>query len=497
MTTISNTDLSPLPAGQFRIYRREGQYAQRSRAENARLFQVGDYVVECDELLRVSSLKDEHNNIQGLVLGYAFVAASTEPLSSRHFTDFFSSTDQAHSLELLFEQLFGAFILILNVDGKTYVYLDADGCLSAVYSQELDIVGSTAAALLAPGEYESRFRRDLYARLDVAHEGWFPSGLTAHHGVSRLLCNHRLDLDDLSAERHWPTIAPVRSSNKDASLNELAAATRDNLNCVFTNFRPALALSGGADSRALLSLSRHRREQITTYVVNPGTTNEDMDVCVSSEVARRAGIKHKLVSPLPDDPAIEKRWHFRGGHAMGGNIARTHTALSHLTDFDTVIEGFGAEVARHFFWRSADTADMVVTGEMIVQRFGMPVEQELVAATDKWLEHVPRGDAFFVLDLAYLELRSSAWCYAQSYADPSLLHFSPFISRRAFKAMFEMPLSVKNGLPFSKEFVLANWPELASIPYNRFGDYRDLIRVGRKLTKLHLIQKKLRKVLAR
>jgi len=60
-----------------------------------------------------------------------------------------------------------------------------------------------------------------------------------------------------------------------------------------------------------------------------------------------------------------------------------------------------------------------------------------------------------------------------------------------------MPLSVKNGLPFSKEFVLANWPELASIPYNKFGDYRDLIRVGRKLTKLHLIQKKLRKVLAR
>ena len=48
-------------------------------------------------------------------------------------------------------------------------------------------MGATALALLDADEAEKRFRRDLYDRLGVRREGWFPGGLTAHFQEGRLV----------------------------------------------------------------------------------------------------------------------------------------------------------------------------------------------------------------------------------------------------------------------------------------------------------------------
>ena len=185
----------------------------------------------------------------------------------------------------------------------------------------MTIAGSTAAAILPPGEYEARFRKALYERLDVANEGWFPAGLTAHEGVSRLLCNHRLDLRSMSAARHWPQSAPVRTEDPTAAVDKVAASIRDNLDCVFSNVSAALALTGGSDSRARLSLARDRRQKITTYVVDAHNPNTDIDIYLSSQIARRFGVNHKVITPLPSDPAIQQRWRYRAAHAVGGGNA--------------------------------------------------------------------------------------------------------------------------------------------------------------------------------
>jgi hypothetical protein len=383
---------------------------------------------------------------------------------------------------------------VLKFQDGCYLYLDAGGCLSAVYSQELGIAGATAASILSSEAYDSRRDMALYRRLDVAREGWFPSGLTGHRGVSRLLCNHRLDLQAMKSERCWPVAPPQRNADEDAVLERLGAALRDNLDVVFDHYRAAIAVTGGGDSRSLLSLLRHRRDRLVTYIVDagPGTA---LDIHLSQMVAEAAGLKRQVLLPLGADPENERRWHFRAGHAVGGSNAHIHTALSHLEDCEAIIDGSGGETGRCFFWKDGDSEGTVVTSDMIAQRLGMPSSREVVEATQLWLQGVPKGDAFFTLDLAYLELRNSAWAYAQSYTDPSLLHFSPYLSRRTVSAMFELPISTKRA-GFPKAIILRNWPDLAAVPYNRYGDARDWMRLARKATDPRRVLKKVRKLLA-
>ncbi len=490
----SETRLGPLPPGQFRIFDTEASNAWGEDDKGARRVHLDRFIIECGEFVTLTPLADADSRQFGLVIGNAFVVDLDERLSSSHFSEFISSEDKKSAFEQLYERLFGTFIVIIRFEVECYLYLDAGGCLSAVYSKELGIVGATAAAILPPGAYESRFQRDLYAQLDVANDGWFPSGLTAHRGVSRLLCNHRLNLQDLTPTRHWPVKASQRSDNAPETLQRLASAIQGNLCIVFDHFRAALAVTGGADSRALLSLLRDRRNQLVTYIVDTGPDSA-LDIYLSERIARTGGLQHRVLSPLAPDPEIERRWRFRCGDAIGGLNARIHTALRRLDDRDAIVDGSGAETARGFFWKDADSFDTRVTAEMISRRLGMPAVGEVVEATERWLEGAPKGDAFFTLDLAYLELRNSAWAYAGSYVDPPLLHFSPYISRRTIAAMFQLPIATKmEGFP--QAIVRMRWPELSEIPYNRYADMRDWLRMGRRAANINRVAKKLRKLMA-
>ena len=98
-----------------------------------------------------------------------------------------------------------------------------------------------------------------------------------------------------------------------------------------------------------------------------------------------------------------------------------------------------------------------------MRRMGMAVAPETFAATEHWLSQAPSGDAFFLLDLAYLELRDCPWAYAQSYVDPPLLHFSPFISRRSITAMFELPIALKKTVNSPEKLFCPTGP--ISLPF--------------------------------
>lgn len=358
------------------------------------------------------------------------------------------------------------------------------------------MAGATAAAILSSDEYQSRFRKELYEKLDVARDGWFASGLTAHRGVSRLMCNHRLDLQALTAIRHWPVVAPQRSDNETEVLTELIRTVRSNLHVIFDNFRAALSLTGGGNSRALLSLLRERRGSLVTYIVAVDSPNSKLDVHLSSMIAKKFGLDHRILAPFPHDPEAAQEWHFRCGHVRGGINPEIYTALRRLGDREAVMDGLGAEFGRCFFWKASDKADTPLTAETITRRFGMPVCDEIVEATGRWLSEAPNGDAFFILDLAYQELRNSAWSYANSYEDPLLLHFSPFSSRRSVNALYELPVSTKRSDGFRRAMIQMNWPELATIPSNKYGDVRDLLRVAKSVTNMPTVKKKLRKIMA-
>ena len=266
---------------------------------------------------------------------------------------------------------------------------------------------------------------------------------------------------------------------------------------ILDNFDAALALTGGSNSRSLLSLACSRRETSSTYIIDARNSTSDVDLFLSKEIARIFGLRHNVLPLVPTTAEVVRQWHFRCGHAIGGINASIHAALAQLEGVEAIIEGCGGEVGRGFFWKKSDVVDMPITANMLCGRFGMPMEPAVVNATQSWLAGTPPGDAFFKLDLAYLELRVSAWANAQSYVDPPLLHFSPLVSRRSFEAMFRLPVELKRGNGFTEGIIGVNWPELNRVPFNRYGDGRDWFRLARRATNFRVLKTKLRKISSR
>ena len=104
----------------------------------------------------------------------------------------------------------------------------------------------------------------------------------------------------------------------------------------------------------------------------------------------------------------------------------------------------------------------------------MASDDRVVEATDAWLESVRPFNSLTQLDLAYLELRMSAWAFAQSYAQDAIVdHLHPLICRETYQLMLELPPDAKRQKRLIFDGVDQLWPELLEIPINRYGDARD------------------------
>lgn len=386
----------------------------------------------------------------------------------------------------------GSWLFVLDTAGHRRVYLDADGTLSAVYEPDGSAVASTASALLGADQYHERFRHDLFNSLDVAHEGWFPAGLTAHRGIRRLLCNHYLDLDGWTAHRHWPVddVRPGRSVTEAADrIAEICART-----CrAVLPLDPVCSLTGGNETRFLLATMREFRDQVTFITVDGPTTRRD--VVLARRLAEQFGLRHLELPVRWASPEQQGQWLRQAGHAIGGSNVGTHPTLWGLEqDHHVQLGGLGGEIGRGFLWRVSDDADMDLEAHDLVPRLGLPSTPEVIEATTAWFDGVAGLNPLLQLDLAYLELRMSAWAFAQSYANwhgLPLIH--PMITREAYQLMLSVAPEARREGRFIRAGIRDRWPELLDTPINRYGDVRDALHWLSRASNPRRIVKKIRK----
>ena len=387
----------------------------------------------------------------------------------------------------------GSWLCVLVVAGLERVYLDANGTLSLVYDPATRSAASTAGLLLDDAAYSARFDRARYASLDVDGEGWFPSGLTAHTGIRRLLCNHYLDLASWQPVRHWPTNDFAQSGDTDASAYRVAAIVRAQAEALLARGKVVVALTGGNETRFLLAAYKPLIKNLTFVTVAAPST--ERDVVLAKGLAERFGLHH-IVLPLQEaTPAERDSWAYATGHCVTGPNLASHPTIRPLAQrYDFFLGGLGGEIGRAFFWRATDTPDMALPVADLVPRFGMPADELVTAATAEWLTGVKRFNALTQLDLAYMELRMSAWSAAQTYAQSFVNHLHPLIAREIYSLMLNLPPMAKRNNLLIKSAIAQSWPELAGIPINRYGDYRDLLHTMLRAADHKRVAKKLRKL---
>ncbi len=421
----------------------------------------------------------------GTVIDVAAGAVVTSPIRIDRMDD--------EGVERALYRLRGSWLCLLASGDFERVYLDANGTLSLVFDSQTKVAASTAGLLLDDAAYAARFDSALYATLDVPGEGWFPSGLTAHKGIKRLLCNHYLDLATFQPVRHWPTKDFAHDGSTEQSAHRVAEIVRKQAEALLNRGKTVVALTGGNETRFLLAAYKPLIKDLTFVTVSAPPT--ERDVVLAKALAERFGLRHKLL-PLQQAPLAEQdAWLYATGHTVTGPNMVSHPTIRPLAnEYDFFLGGLGGEIGRAFFWRATDTHDMALTVVDLVPRFGMPQADAVTEATADWLWGVQQFNGLTQLDLAYMELRMSAWSAAQTYAQSFVNHLHPLIAREIYALMLNLSPEAKRGNLLIKSAIAQGWPELAEIPINRYGDYRDLIHAAMSATDPKRVAKKLRKM---
>ena len=391
--------------------------------------------------------------------------------------------DDARDLDDLIEtciyRLTGSFLFVLSALGLRRVYLDADGTLSVVYDEEAKVAGATAAALLDAAGYQERFRAKLYKTLDVDNAGWFTAGLTAHEGISRLLCNHYLDLDTWTAKRHWPLDAVAISEDPMSSCARICERVSQTIAILAGTGKTSVALTAGNDSRLLLACSRHLLANLSFVTVAAPTA--ELDVACATRLARQFGLRHELLPYREATPEEADLWRHRAGHCVGGNNVKMHPSVKPL-EGRYFIGGLGGEVGRGFLWLNADHGT-AIDAKGLVTRLKLPQNAKVIQAVDAWLAPILHFDALFILDLAYLELRMSAWGFCDSYVKPKQHEIHPMISRANFVDMLSLPPEMRRKGEVYFKAIDTLWKEVSEVPINKYGDYRDILQPAKEAIK--------------
>ena len=441
------------------------------------------------------AVSDRRGRVLGHLLGHP-IEIDAQVLHRRDLVlDLPGAITPAGLADLILRRFGGLFLWVQVFGGGTRIYPDSSCQIPCVWDTQTGRVGSTAHALLPDAEYDARFDSDLYARLGIDGEGWFPAGLTAHRGIERLLPNHYLDLSTLRAHRFWGKAPVPVASDVEAVIGRLVSLVRAQIEAVRGDGRSvALSLTAGRETRLLVGCARDMMGDLEVATVVAPEWYEP-DHVIARRIGREAGLRQIRLPETRGSDEQRALFIRRGGHCYADGNARYHPSVWPIADTHHFVGGPGGEVGRAFFWRDTDGPDTELTGKLLCGRLGLPAVPEVIERLDRWLEELAHLDTRFVLDLAYIEQRMGPWYAAQFCCDPTLIRFAPLVSRGTVELLLSLPPDWKRDSRLAEETLRRVWPELLKHRFNSLGPLNDfLLKAHKVIVNPSRLAKKFRKL---
>ncbi len=427
-----------------------------------------------------------------VLLGFPIDLAEKQLLADQWVAPRLADLGTDDGVHQTLRRLGGRYVLIVAHPDRPRLYPDVVTGVSCVWDTAAQCVGSTAGAILTDDAYEARFDHNLHAHLQIDGEGWFPAGFTAHHGVTRLLPNHYLDLTTFTAHRFAAVAAAPQTP--ETVIDGVIATIRTQAEALQAGPKKlAIALTAGRDSRAILACLREMIGNIQVVTVT-GSDRHQTDTIIAKKLAEDFGLNHMTLPRKSATLAAQEVFIRRGAHCYGDSNKVFHPSIDPLVPDFVFAGGLGGEVARAFYWSEKDDPAMAVTPALLMTRFGLRRSPKVEASLQVWLDQLPPlSDARDILDLAYIEQRFGPWAMAQFCTDPTLERYSPMITYEGVRLLLDLPHDWKVKDKLNEAIVERAWPELNTYPYNTLGPWRDLwIRLQRVAANPHILIKKLR-----
>lgn len=461
---------------------------------------LGGVWVASDRALPLVELRDRSGRRLGLLAGQAYSEFEGRFLPPGTIDLPVDAADiEALETEVL-PKLAGMFLLFTAGDLPRRIYADPAGSLSLVWSAPDARAASSPSLLLDEQAYADRFRADLHKALVVREGsgGWISGTLTAHRDVYRLLPNHYLDLASWTSHRFWPRPGEYDHwRDLGAAAEGAAEALRGFAHAAADRFRLAATLTAGFDSRLLVAACHDELARTAFFTIDGGG---GIDVDMSQVIAKRFGLNHRLIPPKMADDAQVAIWDRAVGDCMIEAPRRSHPTLGELTDRDAVFTGMYGEVGRCRLYRQdlLQINQARIDARFVIDRLTLPAHPELIENVGLWFEGLAGQPNSVILDLAFHELKFGSWAMGQRPMTNAVkLNLLPFAQRRVLDAFIGVAPADKGTEALFWAIIKRLWPDLASVPINKYGDARDYLTLWSKISNPNRVRRYLRDRLAR
>jgi len=273
------------------------------------------------------------------------------------------------------------------------------------------------------------------------------------------------------------------------SVEALAEALRTSVRSIFEAYpRPAMDLTGGFDSRALLgaALRDYPVDRFETVVSGDRASG---DVIAARGIADHFCLTHREVPPRPDDAAT---WWELAQDAVAlvdgeydvleyASILNIHSRLA--THFDASVNGSGGEVCRGYWWElllpfigwhghfdaqrvaAARFATDDWAERMLTEDFNRPLDRHVAASlaeADNGLDNCLNTAR---MDNIYLAVRMQRWQGRIASATNRLWPcFSPFLMKGPLQVALSATVRERLANRMPRRLIHRFDPELAALP---------------------------------
>lgn len=469
--------------------------------ESYRLVDAGGFWIAADREIPVVPVLEAGGQRVGFIVGNAYSEFHGEFLPDGD-TDVPVAIASTSDVELLFlPRMSGSFVFLTAGDLPRRLYMDHGASFPMVYSPSDRRLASSVALLLTEAEYQSRFRKDFHDVL-IAREGtgaWISGGLTAHEGVSRVLANHYLDLETWTTHRFWPKPGEFAQwRDFDEAVEVCAKSIAEFTAAASRRFKLGVTLTAGIDTRGLVASCRRVVDKVEFFTLLVPRT--EMDADVSSRIAKRYGLSHRLLPLHEASDEAAAIWDRMVGDSTMEVTRRSYTTVGDLTDRNAILTGLYGETARCRLYRQdyATINQSVIDVDFIADRLTVPQHPEVREAFRIWLAGLEGHPNSVIMEMAFIELKVGIWSMAQRPISNSIkLNLLPYCQRRVLERFVGVEPAKKDTHTLFWAMILRLWPELKEFKINRYGDVRDRLTVFKKLSDPNKVRRYLRDRLAK
>ncbi|MFT5758742.1 MAG: hypothetical protein ACI9LM_003490 [Alteromonadaceae bacterium] len=418
-------------------------------------------------------ITEEHNDSTQLVILGVIIDPETPEHTTRDILhSILSKTDTFAEIEKYLYGLGGRWVLIIVKNNDCRIYHDAAG-LKPVFYKKIDvnthIIASQPALIEALG-YSVR-DSELYSQFHryPNSQSW-PLGVVPFSGVTQLLPNHYLDVDNMAAIRYWPTPSSGLSyQGIDAVAEQISDLLKGSIKALTLRNECKMSITGGYDSRMLYSTAKEHLKKISFFTVKSSFTPL-YDIDIPQRIVSKYKLPHKFSQ-------IKKQGQYSSDiiTILSNNVGNMYydrsmvniSIFADLLENCTHLPGSVSEIGRCFYFPYGKRYSKL-NGRSLARYCGFKGNPEAIKSFDNWLTTMPKNMPHDILDMAYWEHRLGIWgSCGLTYREGLIEQIPPMNNRRFMELCLSVPIKDRiDPHNLIRKIIEINDPELLDIPFN-------------------------------